>query len=76
MKVKICLDTMTDIANFVLAVHYATGKHDQVWVTDGTTGAKINAKSFLGLVATRDFNEIWCESDKDIYTAIRQFEAE
>ena len=30
----------------------------------------------LGLVAVRDFNEIWCESDKDIYSAIKQFEVE
>jgi len=36
----------------------------------------INAKSFLGLVAAREFDELWCESDKDIYTAIRHFEAE
>ena len=76
MKVKIRLDTISDIGNFVLAVHYATGKHDQVWVTDGGIGARISAKSFLGLIATRDFNEIWCESEKDIYTAIRQFETE
>ena len=75
MRVKINLDTMTDIANFVLAVHYATSKHDQVWVKDGK-GSCINAKSFLGLVAVRDFSEIWCESEKDIYSAIRPFEVE
>ena len=75
MRVKINLDTMTDIANFVLAVHYATGKHDQVWVKD-TNGSCINAKSFLGLVAVRDFNEVWCESEKDIYSAIKRFEVE
>ena len=72
MRVKIQLDTMTDIANFVLAVHNATGKHDKVWVKD-TEGSCINAKSFLGLVAVRDFNEIWCESEKDIYTDIEKF---
>ena len=72
MKVKINLDTMTDIANFVLAVHHATGKHDKVWVKD-TEGSCISAKSFLGLVAARDFNEIWCESEKDIYSYIRDF---
>lgn len=75
MKVRIILDTMTDIANFVLAVHNATGKDDKVWVTDGE-GARIHAKSFLGLVATRDFKEIWCESEKDIYRAIYPFIAE
>ena len=30
MKVKIRLDTITDIGNFVIAVSQATGKSDQV----------------------------------------------
>jgi hypothetical protein len=72
MKVKICLDTITDIGNFVVAVSHATGKNDNVYVTDGDRCC-VNAKSFLGLVATRDFNELWCESEKDIYSAIAQF---
>lgn len=72
MRVKINLDTITDIANFVVAVAHNTGKNDTVWVKD-TKGSCINAKSFLGLVATRDFDEIWCESEKDIYSAIRPF---
>ena len=72
MRVKIQLDTVTDIANFVIAVSNAVGKNDKVWVKDAE-GSCISAKSFLGLVATRDFNEIWCESDKDIYHAIERF---
>ncbi len=69
MRVKIQLDTITDIGNFVVAVSHATGKHDKVYVTDGDRCC-INAKSFLGLVAARDFDELWCESEKDIYSAI------
>ena len=69
MKVKIILDTITDIGNFVVAVTNATSKSDQVYVTDGSRCC-VNAKSFLGLVATRDFSELWCESEKDIYRAI------
>ena len=72
MKVKIRLDTITDIGNFVVAVSHATGKDDQVYVTDGGRCC-VNAKSFLGLVATRDFTELWCESEKDIYSAIAPF---
>ena len=72
MKVKIQLDTITDIGNFVVAVAHATGKNDKVYVTDGERCC-INAKSFLGLVAARDFDELWCESDKDIYSAISHF---
>lgn len=72
MKVKIQLDTITDIGNFVVAVSQATGKYDKVYVTDGDRCC-INAKSFLGLVASREFDELWCESEKDIYTAIEHF---
>lgn len=74
MKVKIILDTITDIGNFVVAVSNATGKDDHVYVTDGKRCC-VNAKSFLGLVATRDFEELWCESEKDIYRAIYPFVA-
>ena len=72
MRVKIQLDTVTDIGNFVIAVANATSKNDTVWVKDAK-GSCINAKSFLGLIATRDFDELWCESEKDIYHAIEQF---
>jgi hypothetical protein len=75
MRVKIQLDTITDIGNFVVAVSHATGKNDKVYVTDGQRCC-INAKSFLGLVAARDFDELWCESEKDIYHAIARFTAE
>ena len=75
MRVKIRLDTITDVGNFVVAVSHATSKTDKMYVTDGDRCC-INAKSFLGLIAARDFDELWCESEKDIYSAIRSFETE
>jgi hypothetical protein len=72
MRAKIQLDTITDIGNFVVAVTQATGRNDKVYVTDGSRCC-INAKSFLGLVAAREFDELWCESEKDIYSAIERF---
>lgn len=45
MRVKIQLDTITDIGNFVVAVTQATGRNDKVYVTDGSRYC-INAKSF------------------------------
>ena len=72
MKAKIILDTISDIGKFDIAVHNAVGKDDNVYVTDGHKCC-VNAKSFLGLVATRDFKELWCESEKDIYKAIYPF---
>ena len=74
MKVKIILDTVEDIGNFVIAVNSATSKNDNVYVTDGNRCC-INAKSFLGLVAAKEFNELWCESEKDIYRFIYPFVA-
>lgn len=72
MKARIILDTITDIGNFVIAVTNAVGKNDDVYVTDGKKCC-VNAKSFLGLAAAREFNEMWVECDKDIYRAIYPF---
>lgn len=72
MKARIRLDTITDIGQFVVAVAHSTGKNDKVWVTDGDR-ACISALSFLGLIATRDFRNVYVESEKDIYNAIRSF---
>ena len=72
MKARIILDTITDIGNFVVAVTNAVGKHEEVYVTDGKRCC-INAKSFLGLVAAREFNELYCECEKDITRAIYPF---
>ena len=72
MKAKIRLDTVTDIGNFVVAVTTATEKNEKVYVTDGDRLC-INAKSFLGLVHAREFEELYCECERDIYTKIEQF---
>lgn len=72
MKARIRLETITDIGNFVLAVETATLKTDKVYVTDGDRMC-VNAKSFLGLIHAREFDKIYVESDKDIYTKIRDF---
>lgn len=69
MKVRIRLDTASDIANFVLV----TSKiKEDVYVTDGNRLC-INGKSFLGLAHASEFDQLWCECDRDIYTLIKQF---
>lgn len=69
MKVRIRLDTATDIANFVLA----TSKiKEDVYVTDGKRLC-INGKSFLGLAHACEFKELYCECDKDIFSSIVPF---
>lgn len=69
MKVKIRLDTATDIANFVLATSKVKEK---VYVTNGDRLC-IDGKSFLGLAHAKEFEELWCECDKDIYSLIEHF---
>ena len=72
MKARIRLETITDIGNFVVAVELATSINDAVYVTDGNKMC-VNAKSFLGLIHAREFNKLYVESEKDIYTKIKDF---
>lgn len=72
MKARVRLETITDIGNFVVAVETATASTDKVYVTDGDRMC-VNAKSFLGLIHAREFNKIYVESEKDIYTKIKDF---
>ena len=69
MKVKIRLDTTSDLANFVLRVNNIK---EDVYVTNGNKLC-INGKSFLGLAHAAEFDELWCECEKDIYDAISDF---
>ena len=69
MKVKIRLDTVSDIAGFILALD---GIKDPVYVTDGGRLC-IDGKSFLGLAHAREFSNLYCECDKDISGRISNF---
>lgn len=69
MKVRIRLDTATDVANFVLATSKVK---EHVYVTDGNRLC-INGKSFLGIAHAAEFDELWCECEKDIYSLIADF---
>jgi hypothetical protein len=68
MRVKIRLDKVTDIANFVLAV---SDVKSEVYVTSGRIC--ISGKSFLGLAHAQEFDNLWCECDEDIYSRIADF---
>ena len=69
MKVRIRIDTVSDIANFVLAVEDVK---EDVYITNGKKLC-INGKSFLGLAHAKEFDELYCECDKDISAHINQF---
>ncbi len=69
MKVKIRLDTMKDINQFVAI---CSGVSTPVYVTDGA-GLKVSAKSVLGVMYSMEFANIWCECEEDIYNHIERF---
>ena len=69
MKYKIELVTFKDINDFVKIVE----KYDfRVKLTDGDDFC-VNAKSVMGAMATVEWDELYCESEKDIYTAIQKY---
>ena len=69
MKVKIRLDGLTDVARFVLKTSQVK---EPVYVTCGDRIC-VSGNSFLGLAHAQEFNELWCECEKDIYTTIEEF---
>ena len=73
MRVKINLDTMTAINDFVKAV---TNYGGNVYLTDKDRNYLVSAKSMLGAIYSMEWGEVWCESDDDIYHILSRFIAE
>lgn len=69
MKVKINLDTLKDVQDFVNITSNLQGK---ITVTDGE-GLVVNAKSLMGMLYSLEFSELWCESEYNIWSAIVKF---
>ena len=69
MKVKIRLDTMDEIRNFVTIT---TKIPYDIHLEDGT-GYRVSAKSILGAMATLEWNNLYCLCEHDIYTKIDSF---
>lgn len=67
---KICLDTMSDVREFVKIVQ-DYDKHN-IFITDGNQ-MRVNAKSIIGVLYSMEFDNIWIESDIDIYSKISKF---
>lgn len=70
MKVKVRLDTLSDVKGFVDIATKVEGA--EVHLTDGNN-LTVSAKSILGAMYTMEWNAIYCTCDKDIYSAIRSF---
>lgn len=72
MKYRINLDTATDIANFVLAVNKLP-VNVRVFIKNRDGSLSIDGKSFLGLAHAKEFDELYCVCDTDIYSVIKDF---
>lgn len=73
MKVRIALDKMSDVVDFVNAV---SGVPHDVFLSDGKC-QQVCAKSQLGaILAKMEWDEIYCECEADIYAIIARYTAE
>ena len=69
MRYKIRLDTMADVNRFV---GIATKYNRKIALTDGDNFT-VNGKSLLGAMYTFEWDQIFCESDTEIYYLIKDF---
>lgn len=72
MRAKIRIETGKDAYEFCAI---ATKLPGRITVHDGS-GLVVNAKSVLGMLYTMEFDELWCESENDIYSHISKFVVE
>lgn len=69
MRNRIRIDTVKQ-ANELATI---TGKLDgKITITDGQ-GLTVNAKSVIGALHAMEFDELWIESENDIYMSIEPF---
>lgn len=69
MRYKIRLDTMADINRFVGVATKYPGK---IMLTDGDNFT-VSGKSLLGAMYTFEWEQIYCESETEIYHLISDF---
>lgn len=70
MKYKIILDTVSDVTTFVKNV---TSVADATVTVTDNRGLRVNAKSLMGMLYALEFDELWCESNTEIYEKIKEF---
>lgn len=70
MRNKINLVTMTDITEFV---KICEGIEGRIELFCSKNGYRVNARSILGCLAALEFDEMWIDSDKNIYDQIEKF---
>lgn len=69
-KVKIRLETLTDINKFINIVSQLPGK---IVVKNSTEDFIVNAKSIFVMICALNYDDLWLESEQDIYNYIKDF---
>lgn len=69
MRYKIRLDTMADVNRFVAIATKYPGK---IMLTDDENYS-VSGKSLLGAMYTFEWDQIFCESETEIYHLIKDF---
>ncbi len=65
-RFKIRLDTMSDVNKLVSVAQQC---HCDVYLTDGK-GFRVSGKSVLGALYTMEWNEVYLESEAELYNAL------
>lgn len=71
MKNKITIDTIAAATELAAIIKDVRGN---VTITDNN-GLRVSAKSLLGVLCAMEFQELWLESEADIYALIEKFVA-
>lgn len=69
MRVKIHMDTAKDAMGLAAI---ASKVNADIFITDAA-GLKVSAKSVIGALYSLEFNELWLESDADVYSIFRDW---
>ena len=69
-KVKIRLETLTDINKFINIVTPLPGK---IVIKNSNEDFIVNAKSIFVMVCALNYDDLWLESEHDIYSHIKDF---
>jgi len=70
MRVKIDLETLSDVKEFV---DIMTKVKSKAVLVDRDRNFMVNAKSLLGAMYTVEWEEVWLESDEDVYSQVMKF---
>lgn len=70
MKFRIYLETLSDVNKFVTIASKLDGINIKLM---DNSGFCVNAKSLIGAIYSLEFDEIWLEADKNVYSKFADF---